>query len=110
MARGKQGELKGLERQSFPDIDKAAEEYVEVRDQRMLLTEQEVLKKQTLLRICREHKVSTYKNEAHDPPLIVTVEKGDYSVKVSKQPLPVTSRAEPDEDDESDEEAAAALS
>lgn len=111
MVRAKQAELKGMERPSFPDIDKAAEEYVEVRDERMLLTEQEVMKKQTLLRLCREHKVKVYKSDVHDPPLIVTVEKGEYSVKVSKQPLPVSSQSDSDADDEeTDEEAAQALS
>jgi hypothetical protein len=80
---GKQKPLPGMERKSFPEVDSAAEAYVEVRDKRMKLTEKEVEAKDALLEVMSKHNLVVYKDESVAPPLIVTVTPGDAKVKVS---------------------------
>lgn len=50
-----QTEIPGTERPKIKEIDKAAEEYVSVRDKRMNLTEKEVAAKQQLVNLMHAH-------------------------------------------------------
>ena len=129
MARGKQKELPGVERESIPEINAAGENYVRVRDERMALTEREVEAHEALLEAMRTHKVKVYKDTEADPPLIMTrtaspaSEKVKVSVMAAESPAeetdgrapktrgrPKGSKNKPKElNQESDEEAAKAL-
>lgn len=84
MAVAKQTKIPGTERQKIKAIDKAAEAYVEVRDERMGLTKKEKEAKEKLLSLMKEHKLDSYTDEDASPPLIVTVEAKDETVKVKR--------------------------
>jgi len=59
----KQQRLPGQESAHHKDITKAAEKYVEVRDQRMDLTRQETEQRDNLLTAMRKHKLSMYEDD-----------------------------------------------
>ena len=84
-----------MEKKTIAEVDDAAEQYVKERDKRMTMTEKEVEAKQALIDVMRKHKLTVYKDDNVDPPLIVTLADGKPVVKVTR--------------DESDEDAAAAL-
>jgi hypothetical protein len=92
----KQKALPGMEKETIAEVDDAAEQYVKERDKRMTMTEKEVEAKQALIYVMRKHKLTVYKDDNVDPPLIVTLADGKPVVKVTR--------------DESDEAAAEALS
>ncbi len=58
--RLKQNHLPGMEPPSVAAIDRAAEDYVKVRDERMEMTKDEVEKHDRLLGLMREHGLDTY--------------------------------------------------
>jgi hypothetical protein len=66
----KQLEVPGTERETHPDVAKAAEKYIEARDARMELTKAEVETKNALVGLMKEHKLETYE----DDDFIVTFE------------------------------------
>jgi hypothetical protein len=85
MARTKrQQEIPGTERKAIAEIDSAAEAYIEVRDERMVLTKQEVEKKGELMDAMRKHKLDTYCDENAVPALLVTLVPGEDKVKVRR--------------------------
>lgn len=82
MPRAKQKPIPGTERKVHKDITKAAETYVEVRDERMELTEVEVDRKAKLVKVMLKHDESEYIDE--DAELKVTLTEGDMKCKVTK--------------------------
>lgn len=83
----KQAELEGVERPSIKEIDKAADKYVEIRDKRMKLTEQEVTAKANLLETVLKHEKDLAKTTDGDliyryDNEIVVVTPGKANVKV----------------------------
>lgn len=65
--------LPGLEPVVIPELDRAAEAYLETRNARMKLTEQEVQEREALVATMRKHKQSVYRVEDGGDPLIVTL-------------------------------------
>jgi len=76
--RPKQGQLPGLEDPKIPAIDEAADNYAEVRDERMELTKTEVTRRDTLLRLMQENGLETYRYDGR----VVKVVKSEIKVKV----------------------------
>lgn len=85
MARSKQTRIPGTEQKKVPEIERAADHYVDVRDKRMELTEAEVDAKDKLLAAMRKHGLDVYHLEDAEPPLVVTVLPGEATVKVRKE-------------------------
>jgi hypothetical protein len=83
--KGKQAELAGFERKRIPEIDKAAERYVQVRDARMELTKDEVKAKAALIQACVKNKVDKYLDTSVSPPLEVEVKPSELDVKVKQR-------------------------
>jgi hypothetical protein len=73
MARRKQGELPGMEREQIKEVDDAAEAYRDARDARMKKTETEKESKDALIEVMRKHKLTVYRDESVDPPLVITL-------------------------------------
>lgn len=71
----------GVSRPKVPAIEKAAEAYVGVRDQRMELTEREVLLKKELRDLMIKHGLKLY---PLDDGKQVVIEPGEDEVKVKK--------------------------
>ena len=80
--RAKQLAMPGTKGPVFKDLDKAAEDYVEVRNERMELTEREVEARDRLVAAMQKHSLTSYRVDA-DPALLVTL-KDDVKVKVTK--------------------------
>jgi hypothetical protein len=83
MARKKQADLPGMERKTIREVNDAAEAYVDVRDERMKLTEKEVEAKQALISAMQKHELSVYRDDSASPPLVVTLVEGKVNVKVA---------------------------
>lgn len=79
--KAEQTELKGMERKRIADIEKAANDYAETRDERMELTEAEVQSQGKLLATMRKHNLTKYRL---DDGRVVRVEEGEAKVKVTK--------------------------
>lgn len=60
MPRPKAVPLPGMEERGIPEIHAAALNYVEIRDERMELTEKEVTLKANLLVLMKQHKLQNY--------------------------------------------------
>jgi hypothetical protein len=88
MARGRQKDLPGIERESIPEINAAAEAYVKARDKRMELTKEEVATHEALAETMKRHKVKVYKDSDADPPLIMTLTSTEVVVKVKVSVAP----------------------
>lgn len=71
-----------MEGKTIPEISDAAEAYVTVRDERMLMTEEEVTKRNTLIEVMRKHTLLFYRDPEADLEVVIT--EGDAKVKVSK--------------------------
>lgn len=56
----KQDDLPGMEERKIPDLHKAALNYVEIRDERMELTKEEVTRKSKVLALMKKHKRDSY--------------------------------------------------
>jgi len=76
--RPRQKQLPGLEDPSIPELDKAAEAYVAVRDERMELTKEEVTKRDTVQRLMIEHGLTSYRFDSK----VVSIVPGVDKVKV----------------------------
>lgn len=98
MAKAKQARLDGMPGgTNLPDVSKAAELYVEVRDERMALTKREVETRTLLIGKMRGHSIIEYKDP--DSDLVVTLVEGKTKVKVKRAG---------EDDEESEEETDAA--
>src|ERR1700759_4183562 len=95
----RQQELAGMERDSIPEINAAAEAYVKARDKRMKLTEEEVDAHDDLVEAMKRHKVRVYKDTEADPPLIMTRTSTEVVGKV-KVSIAAKARKEADGDAE----------
>ena len=83
MAR-RQLQIAGTERPVHNDIEKAAEAYREVRDDRMEMTKREKQKQLELLAVMKAHKISRYKyDDQEGEELLVQVDE-EPKVKVRK--------------------------
>jgi hypothetical protein len=89
--RLRQQMIPGTEPPSIPKIDKAAEAYVEVRDERMSLTEKETDAHDNLLSLLREHGLETYEFDG----MTVRID--------TKQKVKVRRKNEEAQEDEGDE-------
>lgn len=78
----RQNELPGMERKKVAEINKAAEEYVEIRDARMQMTKREVQSKAALLATMKKHEYAVYEDLEADPPLRVEVKAGEDKLRV----------------------------
>lgn len=76
--------LGGMEDNAIPEIETAAHEYVEARDERMELTTAEVAAKGKLLRAMKKHKKERYERDE----IIVEVVIEEETVKVRKRRQP----------------------
>ena len=74
----RQGRLPGTEDAAIEELESAAEEYAEVRDDRMGLTEKEVELKTELLRLMDDHKKTSY----YHAGVTIEVKAKDRTVKV----------------------------
>lgn len=76
--------IAGTERKTIADVEEAAEEYREVRDQRMALTKQEGEKQAALVEAMKRHKLTEYKfDDDEGNELTVTFDVKEKA-KVSK--------------------------
>lgn len=80
MAKAKQESLKGMKSENIKEIDTAMEEYVEIRDERMKLTPQEVSARKHLESVMKKHGKKIYKNS--DGDLVVEIVPKDEKAKV----------------------------
>lgn len=53
-------EGEGVAPKKIPAVEKAADKYVEIRDKRMAMTEQEVTARAGLIEMMHEHKLTVY--------------------------------------------------
>lgn len=96
----KQLEIPGTEAPSIPEVEKAADEYVKIRDKRMRLTEQEVTAKINLVQVLLEHEAELAPGEdgtktyRYDDEIVI-LKPGKRIVKV---------KAVHDDEDEEDNE------
>jgi hypothetical protein len=83
----KQTQLPGTEEPSFPDIEEAADQYVSIRDKRMVLTTKEVEAKTKLMDVMRAHQKDlsvTADGDAcyrFDNEIVILTEKANVKVK-----------------------------
>ena len=70
--------LPGMENRSIPELDNVAEEYADIRDQRMVLTTQESDLKKRALTLMHKYKKATYKHDGIE----INVVPGEEDVKV----------------------------
>lgn len=79
--KAKQAHLPGMDPPSITEIDEAAEAYVEVRDERMALTESEGERRGLLLELMKKHELSTYE---FDGKIVSVLAEEKVKVKKSK--------------------------
>lgn len=70
----------GVEQVAIPEIDDAAEEYVEWRDKRCAISPKEVEAKKKLIKLMKDHKLTTYMFDSK----VVTVVPKEETVKVKE--------------------------
>jgi hypothetical protein len=80
----KQGTLSGMEDRALAELEEKAEEYADIRDQRMDLTKQEGELNDDLLLLMKKHK----KTEYHHADVHCWVQAVDEKVKVKIGELP----------------------
>ena len=83
-ARPRQLTVPGTDAPKYPDVDEAADQYVEVRDSRMALTKRETAAQATLLATMQGRGLTVYRLETEDGNLLVTVED-ERKVHVRKE-------------------------
>jgi hypothetical protein len=79
----RQARLPGVEDPEIEELESAALDYAEIRDQRQLLTPKEVEAKEKLLSLMKAHDKQTYRHGNIEITRIVEKEK--IKVKVSKE-------------------------
>lgn len=82
--RPRQTSIPGTEGPAIPEVDRAAQAYVDIRDSRMGLTEQETVAQATLLTVMRKHTLTVYRLDMGDGPMLVSVNEGQAKVSVRK--------------------------
>ena len=81
-SKPKQARLKGMEDPAIAGLEAAAEEYVDIRDQRQALTKEEVELKGKLLKIMHDNGKKTYNHGGVS--VQVVVEKEKVRVRIAK--------------------------
>ena len=81
----KQRRLPGFEDPVIEELVEAAEEYVEIRDQRMALTPQETELKTNLLNLMHKHKRKTYNHNGIQIEIVAEEETVKVRVKKEKE-------------------------
>ena len=82
--RPRQTSIPGTEGPRILELDRAAEAYVDVRNERMELTEREVAARSGLGATMRKHGQTVYRVDG-DEPLIVTLLEGEAKVQVRRE-------------------------
>jgi len=78
----------GMKPKLVPEIDRAVEKYVEVRDSRMDLTEKEVEARDEVAGLMAKHELKRYRSDGYDVTLLPKVK-----VSKVKEPKPEGERA-----------------
>ena len=79
----RQSDLPGMEDAAIKDIEDAALDYVEGRDERMEATKVEVERKEALISLMHKHEKTKYQRRIGDKVLNVNLKVEKESVKVS---------------------------
>ena len=85
MPREKTGTLPGMERKGIKEIEKLADRYAEIRDERMALTESEVDAKAKLIDAMHKHNQTEYVFEDDGYTVTVEIKATDETVKVRRK-------------------------
>ncbi len=80
--RAKQGFLPDMEPPSIPEIDAAADAYVDARNTRMAMTETEVERRTLLMGLMKQHKLANYE---YDGKTVSIVADEKCKVKTKKE-------------------------
>lgn len=80
-SKPKQESFEGMEPVEIAEVTKAAEVYVDARDERMQLTEQEVEKQELLVTAMKKHGLDKYRTP---DGLLVTLVPGKEKAKVKR--------------------------
>jgi hypothetical protein len=91
----KQLRIAGTEKETNREVEVAAEAYVSARDARMERTEEEVATREVLISMMQKHKLDIYRDDDHEPPLVITLVPGEVGVKVTKAKEPEFEDDEP---------------
>lgn len=78
-------DLPGMEERAIGAIETKAEEYIELRDERIALNKQEVVAKDALKKVMAKHGKTTYRRNLGDEVLEIIVTPGKDDVKVNKK-------------------------
>lgn len=82
MARGKTETLPGVtDGKIIKEVSDAAEEYENLRDKRMKLTEEESEANDRLVKVMNKHKLKAYRDGNYHPPLTVQLQPKDATIK-----------------------------
>ena len=65
MARKRQQMIPGTEPEAIPEVTRAAEEYVDFRDERVRHLKSEIEASTELLRLMKQHKLKAYEFDGH---------------------------------------------
>jgi hypothetical protein len=79
----RQGRLPTMEDPAIEELEDSAEEYADIRDQRMELTREESRLKDELLGLMKKHKKTSYVHDGFDIKVIVESEK--LRVRIKKE-------------------------
>lgn len=91
--RAKQGDLPTMEDRAITALEEAAEEYADIRDQRIALNQQEAALKKRVRDLMHKHNKTTYVNGAVEIELEAPT--GEETVKVRvKKPRAATDESE----------------
>ncbi len=83
MARNKTTPLPGMERKGIKEIEQAADEYAELRDERMAILKKEVEAKTQLINLMKKNNQAVYEFE-EDGELVTVTLKSEEKVKVKR--------------------------
>lgn len=98
----RQKALPGMEPVAIPEVDAAAEAYVQQRDKRMRMSVKEKDAKNALIAAMAKHELSIYRDDGAN--LVVTVSEGSPNVKVEEaKPEPKDDDADEDGGSEKDD-------
>jgi hypothetical protein len=86
MARPRQARIKGTEPAQHLDIVEAAERYIEIRDERMELTEREIEANTALVAAMERHGLTDYVDEEAEIHVIIPATKAKAKVRRHKAP------------------------
>lgn len=88
--RMRQKELPGLEKPRFPEIEKAAERYRDLRAERKALLDGENGAKERLIAAMRKHGQIAYRDDNADPPFAIFIVSDDKVKLENVKPKPKT--------------------